>query len=285
MTVAQEIVKVSYGLRAGKYGGQLILPSDWVLASLANKLIDFPSEADLFTESAAQHFTVGTQLRKNGSLWRFCKAGAAMADAGFLKGNYFLCPGSSGNSVNSGFEGAMYAAVVAGATSFTIADTAAAKNEYENATLVIYDDTNVKYQQYTVIGNDASNGTITTLYIAPPGFKVAVTTGYGITIYRNPYMDIRTVTGGYMSALGYARHSITSGYFFWMQTAGPISCITGASTWPGQTQYQRDVFCNTDGSLITGASGTTELYQRVGYLLSRTASDYGDNFIMLQLDQ
>jgi len=281
MTVATEITKINYNLRAGQYGGSLIFPSDWVLKKVANTMLTMPSEADLFTESASQSYPIGTQLRKNGILARYCKAGAAMTAVGFLKGNYFLCPGSAGNNANSGFEGAMYADVAAGATSFTIADTAAAKNEYENAVLVIYDDTNSKYQQYRILGNDVSNGTITTLYIAPPGFKVAVTTSYGITIYRNPYMNIRAMSGGYMSALGYARHSITSGYYFWLVTAGEVSGVTGASTWPGQTQYYRDVYCNTDGSLI----GYTAGYQRVGLLLSRTASDYGDNYIMLQLDQ
>ncbi len=35
---------------------------------------------------------------------------------------------------------------------------------------------------------------------------------------------------------------------------------------------------------LVKVGGTTELYQRIGYLLARTASDYGDNFVMLQLD-
>lgn len=280
-TANNELVKVAYELSIGEYGGQLILPSQWVRKELAEKLIGIPSEADLFAETAGQMYPIGTQLRKSGNLWRYCKAGAAMTAVGFLKGNYFLCPGSAGNSANSGFEGAMSAAVAVGDTSFTIADTAAAKNEYENATLVIYDDTNSAYQQYTVIANDATNSTTTTLYIAEPGFKYAVTTSYGITVYRNPYMGIRAMSGGYMSALGYARLSITNAYYFWMVTAGPVSCVTGASTWPGQTQYYRDVYSNTDGSLI----GYTAGYQRIGYLFSRTASDYGDNFIMLQLDQ
>lgn len=287
MTVKQEIVKVSYELSIGKYGGQLIYPSDWVRADLFPTMSDMPSEADLFTQSSGQKYPIGTQLRKNGLLWRYSKAGAAMSAAGFIKCNYTQCPGKAGNSVHSGFEGAMAAAVAAGDNSFTIADTAALKNEYEGATLVIYDDTNVSYQQYTVLGNDAVSGGVTTLYIAPPGFKQAVTTSMGITVYLNEYINVRSFSdgGGYASAIGYARFSITSGYFFWLITAGRLSCITGASTWPGQTQYQRDVFSNTDGSLITGNSGTTELYQRIGFLLARTASDYGDNLIMLQLDQ
>ena len=290
MTVAQEITKVEYNLRAGKYGGQLILPSDWCLASVANKLIDLPSEADLVTETQYQQLPIGSQLRKNGKFYRYSKAGEAMAAShrGFLKCNKIRCPGLAGNSVGEGYEAAMAAATVAGATSFVISDTAAAKNEYENAYAVWYDDTNNLYDDAIVIGNDASNGTTTTLYIAPPGLKGAHAAAVQVTVYRNPYISVGSLlTAGnqnWKSALGYAKFAITSGYFFWLQTAGQISGVTGASTWPGQTAYQRDVYANTDGSLI-GITATTYLYQRVGHLLAGTSAAYGDNFIMLELDR
>jgi len=283
VTVNKEIVKISYGLSIGQYGGQLIYPSDWVLADLAKDMMSMPSEADLFTETVGQHYPIGTQLRKNGKLYRYCKAGEAMTTVGFLKGNYFQCPGKAGNNGNSGYEAAAYAALVADQTYVDITDTAAAKNEYENAYGVVYDDTNNYFDDYTILGNDASDGTFTRLYIAPPGIKTAKLAAKQWTIYRNPYMGIRqkATCGSYGSALGWAKFPITSAYYFWLQTAGPISGLTGASTWPGQTAHYRDVYSNTDGSLI----GYTAGYQRVGYLLSRTASDYGDNFIMLQLDQ
>ncbi len=275
MTVEQEVTRVVN--RVNNNDGYVLLPN-WVKDSLNNLVV--PTEADLVTESVSQKYPLGAKCVKENGIWRYCKAGAAMTAIGFLKGNYTQCPGKAGNSAGAGFEGAMYAAVAAGATSFTIADTAATKNLYEGAILVIYDDTNSLYQHYRVIGNDVSNGTYTTLYIAPPGFKAAVTASYGITIYLSPYINIRAMSGGYMSAMGWAKFSITSAYYFWLQTAGIITGVTGASTWPGQTQYYRDVYCNTDGSLI----GYTAGYQRVGYLLARTASDYGDNLVMLQMD-
>jgi len=279
MTVEQEVTRVNYSVRNN--GGTIYLP-EWCLDSLAN--LHVPTEADIVTESAVQKYPIGTQLRKGDKLYRYCKAGEAMTTIGFMKGNYFQCPGKAGNSANSGYEAAAYAAIVAGQTYFDITDTAAAKNENEQAYAVWYDDTTqVKFEDYVVIGNDASTGVYTRNYIAPPGFKVAHAAAIQVSIYRNPYMGIRqkATCGSYGSALGWAKFSITSGCYFWLQTAGPISGITGASTWPGQTAHYRDVYCNTDGSLI----GYTAGYQRVGYLLSRTASDYGDNFIMLQLDQ
>lgn len=290
-TANNELVKIRHSMIQGKYGGQLVFPSEWMKASVAPNALTVPSEADLYVASAVQEYPVGTQLRKNGDLFRYSKAGEAMTQMGFLKCNYTICPGSGGNSSHYGYESAFTADQSAGDTALVISDTAAAKNEYENARLVIYDTTN-GFQHYTVLANDASNGTTTTLYIAPPGLKFAETgvagTGWGVTVYLNPYINVRQfgTGGGYASAIGLSGiASITSGYYFWLQTAGLFSGWTFDSGYTaGIIQYGRDIYANTDGSTY-GQAATARYYQRIGYILSRTASDYADNFIMLQLDQ
>jgi hypothetical protein len=269
------------GSRVNFSRGHIVLPNNY-RAALRNMSV--PTEAAIFSNVETQAYPLGSKLYLGDQIYRYIRAGEAMAAGtqGFLKCNYAQCPGKAGNSVHSGFEGALYADVDAGDTSFQIADTTAVAHEYEGAYFVVYDDTNHVYESHRVIDNDASDGATTTCYIASPGFKNDLTTSMGITVYLSPYYDVRQFAtgGGYASALGYAKFAITSHYFLWLQTSGPISGVTGASTWPGQTQYYRDVYANTDGSLI----GYTAGYQRIGYLLSRTASDYGDNFIMLQLD-
>jgi len=277
MTVQNELVKLG-NARIESNTAQLFLP-EWIMPEFVN--VEIPTEADLVTESSGQKYPLGSKLVKRDGIWRYCKAGAAMAAYGFLKGCYTQIPGKAGNNVGAGYEGAAYEAAAAGATAIKITDTAATKNLYAGGLLTIYNDTDKRYADYEIIGNDASNATYTIIYIAPPGLKDALTTAYGIDAYLSPYYNVRGLTGGYMSALGYAKMNITTLYYFWLFTAGRISGITGASTWPGQTQYYRDVYANTDGSLITYTAG----YQRIGYLLFRTASDYGDNTIMLQLDQ
>ncbi len=284
MSVDKEIVQVNYKMISGKYGGQLIYPSDWMRADLAREAIAMPSEADLFKETVGQHYPIATQLRKNGKLYRYCKASEAMTQWTRLKYNSFLCPGKAGNNTNSGYEAAAYAALVVGQTYIDITDTAAAKNEYENAYAVVYDDTNNYYDDYTIIGNDKSDGTFTRLYIAPPGIVTAKLAAKQWTIYRNPYMGVGDNEGPYASCIGYAKFPITSAYYFWLLTAGSVSGVGCTTTWPGQTAYQREVYTASGGEL-TGKTSSTYLYQRIGYLLSKTASDYGDNFIMLQLDQ
>ena len=214
------------------------------------------------------------------------KGGAiGAAGAGFLKFNMWQCPGLAGNNVNKGWEGAMNAAVVANATSFTIADTAAAKNEYMGATMIVFDST-YGFHHYRIIGNDVSDGATTTLYIAAPGFSRAITTSPGITIYLNPYLNIQShgSAGQWYTAMGYSMGlAIASGSFFWLKTAG-ISWGTMNQTYAGQTAYQRDLHVAQDGSLI-GVTATSYLYQRVGRLLYGTSNSYGDLAYNLELDQ
>jgi len=279
MTV--EIVRVDQSLR----NAGLILP-EWILKGHSN--LALPDEADIVVPTALQNYPLGAQLKMNGKLYRYSKAGAAMlTGTGFLKVNSIIVAGKVGNSLNSGYEGAIYADAAVGATELKITDTAAVKNEYEGARLVIGNDTLNTFIEHRVVGNDVSTGVYTVIKIAPPGLQFAVTTTNStLGISLNPYYRVKSglVIGCvWYSAIGMARFPVADGYFFWLQTAGPCGG-TGASTWPGQTGSQRDVMANTDGSLI-GLAAATTYYQRIGFLLSGSASDYGTTFINLQLDQ
>lgn len=287
MTVENELIRVGDSLFRNR-AQSLWLP-EYVMPGLANTT--FPTEADLFTESETQQYPIGAQYRINDKLYRYCKAGAAMPALGFLKCSYMLCPGKAGNSQHSGYEEALYEDAVAGQTALKIIDTAALKNEYAGAHMVIYNVGGKAWEQHEVLGNDLHGTAYTVIYIAPPGLKNAVAgvsgTGPGVTINLSQYRDIREYSagGGWASAVGVAGLVITEAFYFWLQTAGKVSGLTFGNSYSlGETQYQRNVFVNTDGSVI-GSEGTTYIaHQQIGYILSRTASDYADCFIQLQLD-
>ena len=283
MGVDTELTKVSYALRNN--AGTIILP-EWCMDDLAN--LHVPDELDLFTQSETQEYPIGTQCRKGDRLFRYCKAGETMAvgHQGFLKCARTICPGAVGGG---GSEAALYADAAAGATKIYLGDTTdRVKNYYEDGHLIVMSDT-YGYARYRILGSDAATSLdYVVVYIAPSGLRQAHTTTSGtVGAYRSPWIDVRSMlTSGnqsWFSAVGMASFAITTAYFFWLQTAGPC-WGTGASTWPGQTAYQREVMANTDGSLI-GLAAATVYYQKVGYLLSGTTSIYGDVFMMLQLDQ
>ena len=281
MTV--EIQRVDHLLR----NAGLILP-EWVRAELGGALA-LPTEADLVTQSVTQLYPIGTQLRMDGKLFRYCKAGETMAlgHQGFLKCTRSLRPGAG-----VGCEATIYSNAAVGDTEIYIGDTAdRVKDYYEDALLIVQNDTLGYLDKYRIIGSElATSLDYVKVKIAPPGLKHAQTTSDApVYAYRSPWIDVRSLlTAGnqsWFSAAGMAGFApITSGYFFWLQTAGPC-WGTGASTWPGEVAYQRTVMANTDGSLIGLAAGTV-YYQKVGYLLAGTAaSGGGDVYLMLELDR
>lgn len=288
MTVNQELVQVKHSMIYGQYGGQLIFPSDWVRKELAETMLAIPSEAGLVTPDAYQRYPVSTQLRNGLGLFRYSKAGATLANIeGFM---YFAksCPGLGGNGGLYGFEGGAYANIAAGDTSFKVADTGAVKNIYEGALFVTYDTTNSCYSHHIILGNDVSTGVYTVLYIAPPGFKNAITatSGPGIDCYLSPYSYIDDEPQTYKSAVGVAHMAVPSGYYFWLQTAGLISGMNVVTNAPGETALNRDVFLDANGFPRT-ADGTLAYvcYQRVGYIFPGTSGSYAESSMMLQLDQ
>ena len=284
MTVDNELVHVGTTVISNG-SSALWMPShmmtDWVNSEI-------PTQEDILENTTTQLYPIGSQLRQNGCLYRYSKAGNALAAAyaGFLKFNHFQCPGLAGNSAGSGFEGALYAAVAAQDQSFAFVDTAATENLYAGAEMIIFDGT-YGWHRYTIIGNDASDGTSTTCYLPEPGFSRAVTTSPGISVYLNKYQNIRAAgagLGGWYTAMGYTMGAaIASGSFFWLKTAG-VSWGTMNQTYAGQTAYQRGLYVAQDGSLI-GTTSTSYLYQFVGTLLYGTSSSYGDLCYNLQLDQ
>lgn len=268
--------------------GVLVLP-DWVRSELLN--LEKPDINDLHTQSVIQKYPLGAMLKdwpQPGDRWRYCKAGetVAIGHQGFLKCNRNSCPGISGGA---GSEAALYADAVAGQNYVDLTDTnSRAKNYYEGATMWLLNDTTGHYDEHRIIGNDVGTAAYCRVYIPEPGLRAAHTTTTGtVQVYRSIYSNVGSMlTGGgqpWKSALGMAHLPLTSAYYFWLHTAGE-EWGTGASTWPGQTAYQRTVMANVDGSLI-GKAAATYLYQTVGFLLEGTASDYGDVHFMLQLDQ
>ena len=275
------------GKRIDSRDGYIILPQS---PSISNLVV--PSEADLVTPGATALYPVGAQLRLNGKLYRYSKAGETIAigHQGFLKCNKNKCPGATGGA---GFEGALQADAAAGATVIDIADTVVrAANYYEGGELVVLNDTLGVYARYHIISSEAGTGAKVRIRILSPGLKYAHTTTSGtVAAYVSPYNNVGSLliagNQSWLSAIGMAPFPITIANYFWLQTAGPC-WGTGASTWPGQTAYRRTIFANTDGSLRACADTTdvvTAAYQPVGYLLSGTQSDYGDVFFMMQLDQ
>jgi hypothetical protein len=274
--MTQKLVKSSYSLRNNR--GTIILPA-WVTRSLNNLVVP----EDIYAGDSIQGYPLGTKLYKDGKVYRYGKAGSTSASVAFLHGNANYEPGATGHENVDGFEGALYAAVVAGDTEIKIADTTArALNYYEDAELVLEYDAGVFIHQYKVVASDVGTTAYVKLYIAPPGAKAACpVSGTVVDAYMSRYSN---VVGGsalnfdYATAIGAIGVGVTSGKYYWYQTGGLIS-LTGTA---GYTTGKRMVFPNTDGSVLCDPHVTSG--QVVGYVTGRTISSYGSLLVNLAID-
>jgi hypothetical protein len=282
MTVNNELVQLGKSIIQDKAEG-LWLP-EFVMPEFVNTAI--PTEADLYTQTLLQKYPLGAQLKKNGKLYRYGRAGVSSASVAFLHGNANYDPGVTGHTNVNGFEGALATdhPIVAGDTAIYIADTTVrAKNYYEGAELVVQYDGGGYIHQYRVIGSEVGTGTYVIVYIAPPGAKAAApVSGTAIDAYMNRYSNLKggsTLNFDYFTAMGACGMAVTLGYHFWLQTAGLITLAGTAGTTAGH----RMVYPNTDGSVLDTehvAGG-----QEVGYVTGGTISGYGSLLVMLTIDR
>lgn len=256
--------------------------------------MDFPglriagqSDQLVTTKSATQKFQIGTRRIEYGRTFRYSKAGAALTYTGLqrLLANGNFTPEDPAHEDEFGFYGDLYTAASIGDkyVDLEIA-TAYAANYFQGGYVTFFSDSNRGW--YYVVKSDLGNGTYCRIYLDHP-LTVAHGATLGLEVYRSPYSNIRegAVAAQFCSFVGIAYcGAVDSGDYFWLQTRGPawITPIDWSTNLPGYTAEKRDVYAHQDGTVRL--QDTTGSRQRVGYLLSATASTYGDVFVMLQLE-
>lgn len=223
-------------------------------------------------------------MTEDGSLWRLCKAGAAMDNHTRAKINYYQhLTGVTGDSA----EAALTAAIVSGDTDYTFDDAtnARAANYFKGGYSIQPRATgdNIRY----IWKSDAEASDTYKIYVTAP-FTLADALGNTIHTYPSPWGDVRNATaysGGYehfvcVPAFG----AITSGYYFWGHVRGPHWMTVGVGVWPGAASEDRSVHFHTNGTidmLDRGIYPQTSP-QIAGYLMF--SGNYGDALIYLQIE-
>lgn len=210
-----------------------------------------------------------------GGRWRYCKAGAALTNPLVAAGGY------------AGWTNLTPGATAVG--SLTIActgssDASCTEDQYADGTIII-GAAAANRRFYHIKGNIASVTSTTTLRLHHSVRYVIAGTEWA-TINPNPWRDVRILSSAStkMSACCMPLQPVTSGYYFWGKTRGPIFGIA-ASTVPGDAADDRVVVFNSDGALImadeswnAGKSG-----QIAGYVMMNTNAG-GDQGVWLQIE-
>jgi len=135
--------------------------------------------------------------------------------------------------------------------------------------------------------NDAGDGVNTVLHLKDP-LLLDVPAATFTDVHANIYNNVGGRAGGthFTSAICIPLTNITSGYYFWGQTWGPVVATAAAEGGLGGAVDERAVYFDDDGSIgVMGdcAVGGTQLAQYAGFLLPTTALASDDIFFMLQL--
>ena len=215
-----------------------------------------------------------------GGRWRYCKAGAAIANPLLGVGCYALpddcTPGATA-------VGSYTIAVTGLGTSSSVT-----KDQFQNGTIII-GAAAANRRFYHIKSNTSSTTTTTTLTLWHP-VRYAIAGTEWATIVPSPWSDVREIddAAGYMSVVCMPLQPVTSSYYFWGKTRGPTFGVV-SSTVPGAASNDRAiVFQGTDGALIMAdeAWNAGNSQQYAGWLIPRTGGTYGggDQTFMLQLE-
>lgn len=253
------------------------------------------SEPDVFAESERQLYPIGSLLwyPGMGKKYRYAKAGGALLGVKHLVCNANYTTGASTANLNGFYDGGGTNTCLVGATELTFTDTIdRVKDYYQGAHLLHYDGAlNVCFEDsYIISGPPAATTTpwSTTVQLHKPK-KYAKLTGHGIEIWLNPYSNIQmkpAVGSGeeHVTFLGVPPIPVQDGYWFWLQTAGPVFVTPNGWTTllPGYAADSR--ICTTISGILTTRAAQPDGHQIVGVLLCRTSDTHGAAWMNMSLD-
>lgn len=226
------------------------------------------SDQGLYEESATQRFVIGARKQVDDRVFRYAYAGSALRSAwGAQAYNAFSSDGDRESNT-------IAAAAAAGASSITCtAIGTVTADMFAGGYACIYWEMSI----YKILHNTAAvaGGTFTVILKEP--LEQAIDAASVVSLYRNPYDDVRLLEGAgthplWASTVGIPLRDIQSGYYFWVQTWGPAVGVGVGDIGAGASE--RGLFFVASGALTmlsnVNADGTEPSNQHAGYLLPYT---------------
>ena len=233
----------------------------------------------IHSESATQNYPIGTFYNENGPLHRgfmYAKAGAAITP-----GKLLATAALSGADTTLQTACAVSVAAAAGDERIfiTAVTTAQVADLFAGGMAVINDvsPTPDDFYSIPVAGNSAIAASGTASYIdLAYGVPVALTTSDKVDLSVNPWKNviIQPVTTHTGSPAGVALINVTSGYYFWCQTWGPVGIMSNA----GPLTVGSAVLSSTDiaGGVISQVATSGSLVTpQVGWCINVSTDVYG----------
>jgi hypothetical protein len=250
--------------------------------------MSFPWVAQINYKEAFQTYAASSgrllgslAMTPDGSMYRFCRAGAAITNTwGCINANRHLT-GVTGESS----EAALTVAIAAGDRSFTFADTNTRIKDYFKDGYVVMFPSHIELHR--IASSTLGDATSIKCYLeGGDEFVTADALGNTVNVYPSPWGNIRmagVLAATYEGFVCCPKRPVTSGYYFWGQVTGPY-WTTVTSTWPLAAANDLQVVFHQDGSfkMADEAYNGGVSNQIAGHVM--VSGNYGDCLIMLQIE-
>lgn len=233
----------------------------------------------IYQQSASQNYPFGTFFDEGPPLHRgfmYAKAGAAVTPGKLLA---TAALSGAGTTLQTACSVAVAAAAADERIFITAVTTAQVADLFQGGIAVINDVSVTPDEFYTIpiAGNSAIAASGTASYVdLAYGVPVALTTSDKVDLSVNPWRDIieQPVTTHTGSPAGVAPINVTSGYYFWAQTWGPVGIMSNA----GPLTVGAGVVSSTDiaGGVASQAAGSDSLKTpQIGWCINVSTDVYG----------
>jgi hypothetical protein len=158
-----------------------------------------------------------------------------------------------------------------GDTEYVITDTGITEDQLAGAMIALYKATIDNTEQRHIIGNDATSGTTTRLYLEAP-LSAEMTISDAVEVFENPYRLVSEANNEYAAWMGVPTKTAATGYNVWAQTWGPLLVSPGNTSLDDPVGSERTVFWWNNGTIQEEAGDVTTASQYAGYILNAGSS-------------
>ena len=155
-----------------------------------------------------------------------------------------------------------------GDTDMLITDTGITEDQLAGGMIALYKGTIDNTEQRHIIGNEATVGTTTRIYLEAPLSAAMVAANDSVEVFENPYRLVSEASNEFAAWMGVPTKTAETGYNIWSQTWGPLLVSPGNNTLDDPVGSERTVFWWNNGTIQEEASDVTTASQYAGYILN-----------------
>ncbi len=159
-----------------------------------------------------------------------------------------------------------------GDTDMLITDTGITEDQLAGAMIALYKATIDNTTQVHIIGNDATSGSTTRIYLEFP-LSAAMTVSDSVEVFENPYRLVSEASAQYSAWMGVPMVTAATLNNVWGQTWGPCLISPGNQSLDDPAANERSLYWWNNGTIAEAASSeATSESQHAGYILNEGSS-------------